>query len=213
MGNDFADALDAVGHAPLLNVAPKMAVFRVTSWCALGRHPLARTASNTSQRWYSCCPARKLNATGWKSNKAQGWHSVVDGTWVPSKRSFDIAFVDRMDDNASCGSPTREMERLLNRYQDAGIIYVITGKRHGGWVHAHHVLAARCTPILQSEFDACLIQIVRAHTGASAGSSPSPHSLASTPVVPTWPSKTGDPKRSVAFFHAMHVHVIGTTPR
>lgn len=62
---------------------------------------------------------RNLNATGSQSTHSYG-------------ASFDIAFVDRMDDNASCGSPTREMERLLNRYQDAGIIYVIP---EGGCMH------------------------------------------------------------------------------
>ena len=46
--------------------------------------------------------------------------------------SFDIAFVDRFDDQANCGTPTREMERLLNRYQKAGIIYVIP---EGGCMH------------------------------------------------------------------------------
>lgn len=62
---------------------------------------------------------RNLNATGGQSTHSYG-------------ASFDIAFVDRMDDNASCGSPTREIERLLNRYQDAGIIYVIP---EGGCMH------------------------------------------------------------------------------
>jgi hypothetical protein len=62
---------------------------------------------------------RNLNATGSQSTHSYG-------------ASFDIAFVDRMDDNASCGSPTRDMERLLNRYQDAGIIYVIP---EGGCMH------------------------------------------------------------------------------
>ena len=40
--------------------------------------------------------------------------------------------MDRSDDKASCGTPTREMERLLNRYQKAGIIYVIP---EGGCMH------------------------------------------------------------------------------
>ena len=39
--------------------------------------------------------------------------------------SFDIAFVDRQNTDAGCGTPTRAMERLLNRYQEDGLIYVI----------------------------------------------------------------------------------------
>ena len=39
--------------------------------------------------------------------------------------SFDIAFVDRLDGEATCSRPTREMERMLNRYQDDGYILVI----------------------------------------------------------------------------------------
>lgn len=39
--------------------------------------------------------------------------------------SFDIAFVDRQNTDAGCGTPTRAMERLLNRYQEEGLIYVI----------------------------------------------------------------------------------------
>ena len=82
------------------------AVFRVTSV----------TRTDSQQRKLR---RRNLNATGSQSTHSYG-------------ASFDIAFVDRMDDNASCGSPTRAMERLLNRYQDAGIIYVIP---EGGCMH------------------------------------------------------------------------------
>ena len=82
------------------------AVFRVTSV----------TRTDKQQRRLR---RRNLNATNSKSTHSYG-------------ASFDIAFVDRMDDDASCGTPTREMERLLNRYQKAGIIYVIP---EGGCMH------------------------------------------------------------------------------
>ena len=90
----------------LEGTASEGAVFRVTSV----------TRTDRQQRKLR---RRNLNATGSQSTHSYG-------------ASFDIAFVDRMDDNASCSSPTREMERLLNRYQDAGIIYVIP---EGGCMH------------------------------------------------------------------------------
>jgi len=90
----------------LEGTASEGSVFRVTSV----------TRTDSQQRKLR---RRNLNATGSKSTHSYG-------------ASFDIAFVDRMDDNTSCGSPTREMERLLNRYQDAGIIYVIP---EGGCMH------------------------------------------------------------------------------
>ena len=90
----------------LEGTASEGAVFRVTSV----------TRTDSQQRKLR---RRNLNATGSQSTHSYG-------------ASFDIAFVDRVDDNASCGSPTREMERLLNRYQDAGIIYVIP---EGGCMH------------------------------------------------------------------------------
>ena len=82
------------------------AVFRVTSV----------TRTDKQQRRLR---RRNLNATHSRSTHSYG-------------ASFDIAFVDRSDDKASCGTPTREMERLLNRYQKAGIIYVIP---EGGCMH------------------------------------------------------------------------------
>ena len=90
----------------LEGTASEGAVFRVTSV----------TRTEKQQRKLR---RRNLNATISKSTHSYG-------------ASFDIAFVDRWDDNASCGTPTREMERLLNRYQDAGIIYVIP---EGGCMH------------------------------------------------------------------------------
>jgi len=75
------------------------AVFRVTSV----------TRTDKQQRKLR---RRNANATNSKSTHSYG-------------ASFDIAFIDRFDDSANCGTPTREMERLLNRYQKAGIIYVI----------------------------------------------------------------------------------------
>ncbi|MDA0728556.1 MAG: DUF5715 family protein [Bacteroidetes bacterium] len=55
---------------------------------------------------------RNANATGDVSTHSYG-------------ASFDIAFIDRARSNANCGTPTREMERLLTRYQEAGVILVI----------------------------------------------------------------------------------------
>jgi len=75
------------------------AVFRVTSV----------TRTDKQQRKLR---RRNANATNSRSTHSYG-------------ASFDIAFIDRFDDSANCGTPTREMERLLNRYQKAGIIYVI----------------------------------------------------------------------------------------
>lgn len=82
------------------------AVFRVTSG----------TRTDKQQRKLR---RRNANATNSKSTHSYG-------------ASFDIAFIDRFDNSASCGTPTREMERLLNRYQKAGIIYVIP---EGNCVH------------------------------------------------------------------------------
>ena len=90
----------------LEGTASEGAVFRVTSV----------TRTDKQQRRLR---RRNLNATNSTSTHSYG-------------ASFDIAFVDRMDDDASCGTPTREMERLLNRYQKAGIIYVIP---EGGCMH------------------------------------------------------------------------------
>lgn len=90
----------------LKGTASDGAVFRVTSV----------TRTDKQQRRLR---RRNLNATNSKSTHSFG-------------ASFDIAFVDRFDDQANCGTPTREMERLLNRYQKAGIIYVIP---EGGCMH------------------------------------------------------------------------------
>ena len=90
----------------LEGTASEGAVFRVTSV----------TRTDKQQRRLR---RRNLNATNSKSTHSYG-------------ASFDIAFVDRSDDKASCGTPTREMERLLNRYQKAGVIYVIP---EGGCMH------------------------------------------------------------------------------
>ena len=75
----------------LEGTASEGAVFRVTSV----------TRTDKQQRKLR---RRNLNATNSRSTHSYG-------------ASFDIAFVDRSDDKASCGTPTREMERLLNRYQ------------------------------------------------------------------------------------------------
>lgn len=75
------------------------AVFRVTS--------VTRTDKQQGK-----LRRRNANATNSRSTHSYG-------------ASFDVAFIDRFDDSANCGTPTREMERLLNRYQKAGIIYVI----------------------------------------------------------------------------------------
>jgi len=60
---------------------------------------------------------RKLRRRNANATNSQSTHSYG--------ASFDVAFIDRFDDSANCGTPTREMERLLNRYQKAGVIYVI----------------------------------------------------------------------------------------
>ena len=105
----------------LEGTASEGAVFRVTSV----------TRTDKQQRKLR---RRNLNATNSRSTHSYG-------------ASFDIAFVDRSDDKASCGTPTREMERLLNRYQKAGIIYVIPEGAWQGlapgpwpvpWEYAHH---------------------------------------------------------------------------
>jgi len=83
----------------LSGTASEGAVFRVTSV----------TRTDKQQRKLR---RRNSNATNSTSTHSYG-------------ASFDIAFIDRWDDSANCGTPTREMERLLNRYQKAGIIYVI----------------------------------------------------------------------------------------
>ena len=90
------------------------AAFGGLAWAR--RAPRGRHRTDKQQRRLR---RRNLNATNSQSTHSYG-------------ASFDIAFVDRMDDDASCGTPTREMERLLNRYQKAGIIYVIP---EGGCMH------------------------------------------------------------------------------
>ena len=67
------------------------------------------TRTNTQQRKLR---RRNANATNSISTHSYG-------------ASFDIAFIKRPTDTAGCGTPTREMERLLNRYQEAGVILVI----------------------------------------------------------------------------------------
>ena len=46
--------------------------------------------------------------------------------------SFDIAFMDRPNEKANCSRPTREIQKLLVRYQDEGRILVVP---EGGCMH------------------------------------------------------------------------------
>ncbi|HHZ94569.1 MAG TPA: hypothetical protein EYN67_03185 [Flavobacteriales bacterium] len=46
--------------------------------------------------------------------------------------SFDIAFMDRASEAANCNRPTREIQKLLLRYQDEGRILIIP---EGGCMH------------------------------------------------------------------------------
>lgn len=80
--------------------------FRVTS--------LTRTDAQQRQ-----LARRNYNATRGKSTHSFG-------------ASFDIAFMDRPNEKATCSRPTREIQKLLVRYQDEGRILVVP---EGGCMH------------------------------------------------------------------------------
>ena len=81
-------------------------VFRVTSM----------TRTDDQQR---SLRRRNRNATRSKSTHSYG-------------ASFDIAFMDRANDDANCNRPTREIQKLLIRYQNEGRILIIP---EGGCMH------------------------------------------------------------------------------
>jgi hypothetical protein len=81
-------------------------VFRVTS--------LTRTEDQQKK-----LARRNRNATKRKSTHSYG-------------ASFDIAFMDRPNENANCSRPTREIQKLLLKYQKAGRILIIP---EGGCMH------------------------------------------------------------------------------
>lgn len=81
-------------------------VFRVTSM----------TRTDDQQR---SLRRRNRNATRSKSTHSYG-------------ASFDIAFMDRANDDANCNRPTREIQKLLVRYQNEGRILIIP---EGGCMH------------------------------------------------------------------------------
>ena len=63
--------------------------------------------------------ARNRNATRGESTHSYG-------------ASFDIAFMDRPNEKANCSRPTREIQKLLVKYQKAGRILIIP---EGGCMH------------------------------------------------------------------------------
>lgn len=81
-------------------------VFRVTSM----------TRTNNQQR-----SLRKRNRNATKSLSTHSYGA-----------SFDIAFMDRANDDDNCNRPTREIQKLLLRYQNEGRILLIP---EGGCMH------------------------------------------------------------------------------
>jgi hypothetical protein len=81
-------------------------VFRVTSM----------TRTNNQQR-----SLRKRNKSATKSLSTHSYGA-----------SFDIAFMDRANDDDNCNRPTREIQKLLLRYQNEGRILLIP---EGGCMH------------------------------------------------------------------------------
>ena len=81
-------------------------VFRVTSM----------TRTNNQQR-----SLRKRNRNATKSLSTHSYGA-----------SFDIAFMDRANDDDNCNRPTREIQKLLLRYQNEGRILIIP---EGGCMH------------------------------------------------------------------------------
>lgn len=67
---------------------------------------------------------RKLARRNYNATRGQSTHSYG--------ASFDIAFMDRPNEKANCSRPTREIQKLLIKYQDAGRILVVP---EGGCMH------------------------------------------------------------------------------
>ncbi len=114
---EVRDLLESMGHDyadALEGTASEGTVFRVTS--------MTRTeAQQKSLR------RRNRNAT-----RSQSTHSYG--------ASFDIAFMDRANEDDNCNRPTREIQKLLLRYQNEGRILIIP---EGGCMH---ITLLRVTP-------------------------------------------------------------------
>ena len=67
---------------------------------------------------------RRLTRRNRNATRGQSTHSYG--------ASFDIAFMDRPNENANCSRPTREIQKLLLRYQKEGRILIIP---EGGCMH------------------------------------------------------------------------------
>ena len=67
---------------------------------------------------------RKLARRNYNATRGESTHSYG--------ASFDIAFMDRPNEKANCSRPTREIQKLLIRYQDEGRILVVP---EGGCMH------------------------------------------------------------------------------
>lgn len=67
---------------------------------------------------------RKLARRNYNATRGESTHSYG--------ASFDIAFMDRPNEKANCSRPTREIQKLLVRYQDEGRILVVP---EGGCMH------------------------------------------------------------------------------
>lgn len=52
-------------------------------------------------------------------------YNAIDESTHSYGASFDIAFMDRPDNDANCGLPTRAVNEVLKEFQDAGRIYVM----------------------------------------------------------------------------------------
>ena len=67
---------------------------------------------------------RKLARKNYNATRGESTHSFG--------ASFDIAFMDRPNEKANCSRPTREIQKLLVRYQNEGRILVVP---EGGCMH------------------------------------------------------------------------------
>ena len=106
---DVRDLLEDMGHDyadALVGTDSEGTVFRVTSM----------TRTEVQQK---SLRRRNRNATVSKSTHSYG-------------ASFDIAFMDRASEDGNCNLPTREIQKLLLRYQKEGRILIIP---EGGCMH------------------------------------------------------------------------------
>jgi hypothetical protein len=106
---EVRDLLENMGNDyadALKGTDSEVTVFRVTSM----------TRTNNQQR-----SLRKRNRNATKSLSTHSYGA-----------SFDIAFMDRANDDDNCNRPTREIQKLLLRYQNEGRILIIP---EGGCMH------------------------------------------------------------------------------